>query len=143
MLGLTRLNLDIFGFRNNLIGRSIVYELKISDTFASPHFLREYNGPCENLHGHTYKLEITLQSDQLNDLGLVVDFREVKQKLKKFLEHLDHICLNDVPFFKENNPSTENISRYIYEEFSKQAEGYTVKKVRVWESDCSSVTYYK
>jgi len=121
-----------------------MYELKIKDSFASAHFLRGYHGPCEKLHGHTWKLEITISSNQLDDIGIVVDFKEMKTKLKKFLEQLDHVCLNeDVDFFKDNNPSTENMARYIYEEFSKECKGYKIKQVQVWESDNCSATYYE
>lgn len=120
-----------------------MYELTIISDFASAHFLRGYKGPCENLHGHTYKLELTIEAEELNELGLVVDFREIKIKLKQFLKHLDHVSLNDVPFFKECNPSAENIAGYIYKEFSKKCLPSKVKRVRVWESDSSSVTYYE
>ena len=118
-----------------------MYELTITDNFSSAHFLRGYDGPCENLHGHTWKVEISLVSERLNDLGLVVDFRLIKDQLKKFLKDLDHVCLNDLPVFKDKNPSTENIAEYIFDSFSKQCVGFRLTKVRVWESESSSVTF--
>ena len=121
-----------------------MYELTITGDFAAAHYLRDYKGPCEKLHGHNYKLELTIVSDKLNDIGLVVDFHELKSSFEKFLKHMDHVCLNDdVEFFKENNPSAENIAKYVYQGFSKTCEGYKVKDVRVWESDTSGVTYYE
>jgi len=121
-----------------------MYELKIKDSFASAHFLRGYQGPCEKLHGHTWKLEITISSDKLNDIGLVVDFKDIKKKLKEFLNGLDHVCLNeDVSFFKKENPSTENMARYIYKEFAKECQPFKIEQVQVWESDNSSVAYYE
>ena len=118
-----------------------MYELTITDHFSSAHYLREYDGPCENLHGHTWKLEISLVSDTLNELGLVIDFRIIKERLKAFLKDLDHVCLNDLEAFKDRNPSTENLAQFIYDEFSKKCEGFRLTKVRVWESETSSVTF--
>ena len=120
-----------------------MFELSITGDIAAAHFLRGYEGPCKNLHGHTWKIEITLLADQLNEIGLVVDFAEVKKKLREFLLSLDHVCLNDLPFFKEVNPSTENLAKYIYEEFAKVTKPFILKRVRVWESETSSVTYFQ
>jgi 6-pyruvoyltetrahydropterin/6-carboxytetrahydropterin synthase len=118
-----------------------MYELTISGELAAAHFLRGYQGPCQELHGHTWKLEVTVQSGELNALGLVVDFKELKSRLQEILKPLDHGCLNDRPAFQTNNPTTENLAKYVYEEFSRQVEGVRVKNVRVWESDSSSVSY--
>ena len=119
-----------------------MYDLSITTNFSSAHFLRGYQGPCENLHGHTWKLEITIGSKELNSIGLVVDFRKIKDQLNQFISYLDHVSINELPFFQEVNPSTENLAKYIYDEFSKQCQPYQLKKVRVWESDACSVTYY-
>lgn len=120
-----------------------MFELSITDHIASAHFLRGYDGPCKDLHGHTWKIEITLESDQLNAIGLVVDFQDVKKKLKAFLMKLDHVCLNDLPFFKDVNPSTENIAKYVYQQFSAECRPFQLRRVRVWESDLASITYYE
>ncbi len=120
-----------------------MFELSINDDIAAAHFLRDYDGPCKDLHGHTWKVEITIASDQLNDIGLVIDFRELKKKLKEVLAHIDHVCLNDLSFFKNNNPSTENLAKYIYREFAGRCKPFELKKVCVRESDSSSVTYYE
>jgi len=118
-----------------------MFELAIAGDFASAHFLRNYEGPCKNLHGHTWKVEATIQSEDLNEIGLVVDFRDMKQRLKEVLMPIDHVCLNDLPYFKELNPSTENLAQYIYREFAKDCRPFILKHVRVWESETSSVTY--
>ncbi|MDP8212709.1 MAG: 6-carboxytetrahydropterin synthase QueD [Candidatus Zapsychrus exili] len=120
-----------------------MYELSIKDSIAAAHYLREYKGKCEALHGHTYQIEITIVSPELGSLGMVHDFTELKSKLKDFLSELDHKCLNDLEFFKENNPTTELIAKYVYDSYSKLIDPLKVKKVQVWESDTSSVTYYK
>ena len=118
-----------------------MYELSITSNFASAHFLRGYKGPCEGMHGHTWKVEVVIESQKVNEIGLVIDFRELKVKLKNLLEKLDHTCLNDLPAFKNINPSTENLAEYIFKEFRRDCQAYNMKKVRVWESDTCSVTY--
>jgi len=120
-----------------------MYELSIAGHFSSAHFLKDYPGSCRNLHGHTWKVEVTITSAKLNELGLVFDFREMKKKLQELLETMDHKCLNDLPAFTENNPSTETIARHVYQEFGKLCQPFFVKKVQVWESDNASITYYE
>jgi 6-pyruvoyltetrahydropterin/6-carboxytetrahydropterin synthase len=120
-----------------------MYELVIKDNIAAAHFLREYKGKCETLHGHTYHVEAVIASGLLNSLGMVADFTELKKKLHEFLSELDHVCLNELDFFKVNNPTTENLARYIYEQYGKLIAPLKVCRVRVWESDSSSVIYYE
>lgn len=120
-----------------------MFELTISGHICSAHFLKGYNGPCKDLHGHTWKIEATIFAQRLDDIGLVADFQDMKQRLHATLEVIDHVCLNDLPYFKENNPSTENIARYVHEEFSKACLPFKLKQVRVWESDTASITYFE
>jgi len=120
-----------------------VYELTIKGDFSSAHFLRGYQGKCRNLHGHTWKIELTLVSKKLDRLGMVVDFKIVKGQLREFLDGIDHACLNDLPYFKKVNPTTENLAKYIYVEFLKVCRPLKLKKVQVWESENSSVIYYR
>ncbi len=120
-----------------------MFELTIKDHISSAHFLRGYQGRCKDLHGHTWAIELTLISDQLDTLGMVADFAIVKKQLKEFLMTLDHVCLNDLPYFKEHNPTTENIAKYIYKNFSFPRAPLRIKKVQVWESDTASVVYYE
>jgi len=82
-------------------------------------------------------------STNTNTLGMVADFAIVKKQLKEFLMTLDHVCLNDLPYFKEHNPTTENIAKYIYKNFSFPRAPLRIKKVQVWESDTASVVYYE
>ncbi len=120
-----------------------MFELIITDTIAAAHFLRGYKGRCENLHGHTWKIEVILISDRLDDIGMVYDFTELKPLLKEILSALDHKCLNDLPQFQEINPTTENMAKYIYYEFTKKINKVKVKQVRVWESETASAVYYE
>jgi len=120
-----------------------MFELSIKSDFASAHFLKGYDGPCKDLHGHTWKVEVVLQSDKLNNVGLVIDFKEIKKRLKNFLMTIDHVNLNDLSYFQQVNPSTENLARYIYDGFSKEIHPLKIKRVTVWESEVASVTYYE
>ena len=120
-----------------------MFEISIKGDIASAHFLRGYEGKCKNLHGHTWKIEVTIASDRLDSIGMVADFLVLKKQLKEFLAGLDHVCLNDLAFFKDVNPTTENIAKYIYQNFGKIVTPLKIKKVQVWESDVSSVTYYE
>lgn len=119
-----------------------MYELVITDHFSSAHFLREYRGACENLHGHTWKVELAIASHQLDAVGLVIDFKELKARLKQLTDRWDHTCLNDLPEFQEMNPSTENMARWLYEEMGKTLPPeIRMRHVRIWESETASVKY--
>lgn len=119
-----------------------MYELIITGHFSSAHYLRGYEGACENLHGHTWHVEAAITSDKVNQIGLVVDFKELKEKLKQIVNRWDHVCLNDLPEFKDVNPSTENMAQWFYKEFQKDLpEDVCMKSTRVWESDSASVRY--
>lgn len=120
-----------------------MYELTIGGDFSSAHYLKGYDGSCQHLHGHTWKVEVTIVSGDVNAIGLVCDFREMKKKLKVFLAGLDHVCLNDLPAFADENPTTENLAKYIYKSFAASCVPFPIQKVQVWESDTSSVTYYE
>lgn len=116
------------------------YELVIKSRFAAAHHLREYHGNCENLHGHNWHLDIILQSNEVNSLGMAIDFRDAKRILNGILEQLDHKYLNELDCFRETNPTTENIAKYIYEELKRMLPSpVAVKKVTAWEShDCGA-----
>ncbi len=119
-----------------------MFEVKVRGDFAAAHILRGYEGNCKNLHGHTWKVEVTIPSPTLDSIGMVMDFKVVKKKLKELLDRLDHIYLNGLPAFQEINPTTENLAKYIFEEFSKECQPLVIKQVQVWESDLCSVVYY-
>jgi len=109
------------------------WTLKVRDKFSAAHFLKEYKGKCENLHGHTFHVEVAIAVRELDRTGLGYDFAEIKKALAEALP--DHALLNDVfPF----NPSAENLARHFYGELKKS---YPVRAVTVWESDDASATY--
>ncbi len=116
-----------------------MYEVKVEKHFSSAHKLREYKGRCENLHGHNWKVEVSVKSKSLDKIGLVVDFRELKEKLTKVLKALDHTYLNELDYFKKINPTSENIAKYVFD--SLKSQNLTPSKVIVWESEGSSASY--
>jgi len=120
-----------------------MYEILVKGEFAAAHHLREYEGKCENPHGHNWTVEVSLVCEELNSIGLGIDFREVKQRLAKVLEKLDHQDLNQLPFFKEENPSSENIVRFIYDQLIVEfaSDKVRLSKVKVCESPSSGVSY--
>ena len=122
-----------------------MYELIIISDFAAAHNLRQYEGECENLHGHNWKVEVTVESNALNKIGLAVDFRVLKKILEGILKKLDHKYLNEIMPFDRENPSSENIARYIFNQFKKgiKGKGIKVARVLVWESDNAAATYYE
>jgi 6-pyruvoyltetrahydropterin/6-carboxytetrahydropterin synthase len=120
-----------------------MFELTIKGDIASAHFLRGYPGKCKDMHGHTWKVEVFLSSSKLNEIGMVEDFAKLKKQFKDFLMILDHKCLNDLDYFKDVNPTAENIAKYIYTHFGKEVTPLKMVKVQVWESDLASAIYYE
>jgi 6-pyruvoyltetrahydropterin/6-carboxytetrahydropterin synthase len=119
-----------------------MFELTIKTEFAAAHRLREYEGACENLHGHNYKIDVALCGERLNELGLLIDFKEVKAALAEVAGRLDHVCLNDVEPFDQTNPTAENMAKHLCEELAaRMPEAVAVKSVTVWESDRYAATY--
>ncbi|MFH1825893.1 MAG: 6-carboxytetrahydropterin synthase QueD [bacterium] len=115
-----------------------MYELMVEDTFDSAHALRGYDGPCENLHGHTWKVQVFLRGDKLNNIGIMADFRDIKKALKDVLAKFDHQNLNDLPEFKDQNPSSENLARIISQSLNLSIPP---SKITVWESPTSCASY--
>ncbi|HBG62360.1 MAG: 6-carboxytetrahydropterin synthase QueD [Omnitrophica WOR_2 bacterium RIFOXYB2_FULL_38_16] len=120
-----------------------MFELKIKGEFSSAHLLREYDGKCKNLHGHNWKVDIEVYKKELDPIGMVADFGFLKSKMNEVLEILDHRFLNDLDYFKQSNPTSENIAKYIYAEYAKVIDPIKVKSVSVWESDSACVKYYE
>jgi 6-pyruvoyltetrahydropterin/6-carboxytetrahydropterin synthase len=121
-----------------------MFEVSVEHTFASAHSLREYKGKCERMHGHNYKVQVTLEGEKLNAIGLLYDFVEVKRMVRDISERLDHYCLNDVAPFDQINPSAENIAKHFFDEVTQrmgEVEGVRVSWVKVWETDTSVATY--
>jgi len=121
-----------------------MFEISVEESFAAGHSLRNYRGKCEKVHGHNYKVRVTLEGETLNAAGLLVDFVELKRVLHSAIERLDHEFLNDIPPFDKLNPSAENMAKYFHDEISAglaAQAGVRVASVRIWETDTSIATY--
>jgi 6-pyruvoyltetrahydropterin/6-carboxytetrahydropterin synthase len=122
-----------------------MYEVFIDETFAAAHNLRNYKGKCENLHGHNYKIRVTLAGPDLDPTGLLYDFVHLKQVIQSVIRGLDHQYLNELKPFDVLNPSAENVAKFIFDEASKQLHstpnGAEISSITVWETDTSAATY--
>jgi len=123
-----------------------MFEVSVEESFAAGHALRGYRGKCENPHGHNYKVRVTLTGEQLDNIGLLWDFKDLKGALGEIIERFDHQYLNDLEPFKVENPSAENMARYFYRETSSKLRTSTngrvqVKDVTVWETDTTTAKY--
>ena len=122
-----------------------MFEVSVEQTFAAGHALRNYKGACENVHGHNFKVQVTIEGQELDDAGMLVDFLDVKQSMREAIAPLDHRFLNDIPPFDVKNPSAENIAEYFYEQITgglvSNPVPVRVREVKVWETDIQSATY--
>ena len=121
-----------------------MYHLTIKTHFAAAHRLVNYQGDCENLHGHNWNVEVTVSARELDTAGLGIDFKILKRHTKELLGELDHKYLNDLPAFSQISPSSEQIARFLFHRLSAQLDSANVclERVTVWESEfaCGSYT---
>ncbi|TAN44283.1 MAG: 6-carboxytetrahydropterin synthase QueD [Nitrospirae bacterium] len=122
-----------------------MYELTIETSFASAHQLRGYKGKCENVHGHNWRVQLSVTAEKLNEIDIAIDFHDLKKMAYEIIDQLDHKMLNEVFPFTEINPSSENIAKWIFESMNKKFPDDNVRmsSVTVWESDTASATYYE
>lgn len=121
-----------------------IWRLRVRDDFSSAHALRHYQGKCENIHGHNFSVEVCIEGDKLtSDTEMLLDFKVIKQELKAVLALLDHKNLNETPPFDVQNPSSENLARFIYEELDRRLtpHGVRMHEVTVAEKAAQSATY--
>jgi 6-pyruvoyltetrahydropterin/6-carboxytetrahydropterin synthase len=120
-----------------------MYEVTIIKSFSAAHVLAEIGGKCEELHGHNFKVEVTVAASELSSTGLLIDFRVFKKWLGEILEDIDHKHLNIIPSFADINPSAENIAKYICEKMNIKVKmnGVNIVRVKIWESENAAVTY--
>ena len=118
-----------------------MYKIQVESHFNSAHSLRGYEGKCEDLHGHNWRVEVAMTAKELAEDGMVVDFKKLREALKKVLHGLDHKYLNELGYFKEVNPTSENISRYIFYQIEDKFPELVLSSVTVWETERASATY--
>jgi len=120
-----------------------MYQLFVEEHFDAAHYLRNYRGKCENLHGHRFKVVVRLEAAKVNKVGLAYDFAQLKRYLRECLAEFDHACLNDIAPFDEIEPSCENIGATVYDKLQPHFSGAAVElvSIEVWESPTSGVAY--
>ena len=124
-----------------------MFEVSVEETFAAGHFLRDYKGKCERVHGHNYRVRITLEGDGLDKTGLLVDFGDIKKVLREAIAYLDHQLINELKPFDVINPSAENMAKYFCDEMQKGLGAgiaetpVRIQAVKVWETDTCVATY--
>ncbi|MCI0488003.1 MAG: 6-carboxytetrahydropterin synthase QueD [Blastocatellia bacterium] len=121
-----------------------MYEVMIEEEFSAAHALRGYRGKCENLHGHNWKVEVYVRGERLDEVGMLVDFRELKAATREVIRYLDHYNLNELkPFDNELNPSSEHLAGFILHKVAERIDSDRIKvyKVRVWETPSTSASY--
>ena len=122
-----------------------MFEISVTMDFSAAHNLRGYRGKCEEFHGHNWKVQVSLASGSLGKIGMVEDFKVIKQRLKDILALVDHKYLNSLPYFKKDNPTSENIAKFIYERMKAKSKRGRLKilSVKVWETEQCAAMYYE
>lgn len=120
-----------------------MFEVSVTQEFAAAHQLLDYEGQCSNIHGHTWKVEVSVGANCLNASGMVMDFRDLKAALLDILDRYDHCFINEIPPFDHLSPTAENIAQQIYRKLKNTYPDYNFKTVKVWESNRSSATYWE
>jgi len=122
-----------------------MFELDIHREFSAAHSLRGYQGDCANLHGHNWSVQVFIQSEKLDEVGIALDFKILKKDLDAVLAELDHKNLNEHPHFREINATSENLAMYIYRRLAPAVNraGVKLSRVRVCESATSGAAYFE
>lgn len=118
-----------------------MFELKVESSFSAAHHLLNYDGECENQHGHNWKTEVYIVGSELDKSNLLVDFKVLKKELNKVLDMLDHKDINTLDEFKNVSPSSEIISKFIYKKLKETVP--CVSKVSVWETEKACASYFE
>lgn len=123
----------------------MMYEVGISTHFSAAHHLVSYPGACAVLHGHNWEIEVFVQGEELDELGMLVDFKHLKGAVSELMEELDHTDLNMHPEFRDRNPTSEHIARFLYRRLSESVQGehFAITRVTVHETPGSHASYWE
>lgn len=122
-----------------------MFELTVNIHFDAAHFLRGYQGKCAQIHGHTWRVQVKVRGQQLDQIGMLIDFSLLKSKLREITDDFDHVLLNDLDCFSQVNPTAECISKYIFDRYCESLRKYNVQVcyVQVWESSGAAAAYFE
>ncbi len=119
-----------------------MFEVSVEKTVAAAHRLFDYDGPCEALHGHNYRVQVFYAGTELDRFGMLVDFGDIKRVFHAVLDTIDHTYLNDLPAFQNLSPSAENIAAYVFHGMKQMSfERAALRRVSVWETPTQVATY--
>ena len=122
-----------------------MYDVTVKTGFAAAHQLRLYDGKYENLHGHNWTAQVTVEADELDTMGVGIDFVKLKQMVETHLSQLDYHNINEVPPFDELNPSAENIARWLFLKLKVEVNTNLtrVKRVEICEMEGCGASYFE
>ena len=122
-----------------------IFEIHVETHFSAAHCLKGYPGDCARVHGHNWIIEVFVRCRRLNDIGIGIDFRDIKQAVGDVVQHLDHSNLNELPPFKHENPTSENIARFLYHELAERlnSDDASVSRIKVSETPGAGATYWE
>ncbi len=118
-----------------------MFEVKVETHFSSAHHLLNYKGKCENMHGHNWKVEVSVRGENLDKSNILIDFKTLKKYLNEVMEYLDHKDLNELDEFKNQSPSSEFIAKFIYFKMKEKVDN--IYCVNVWETPTSRASYFE
>ncbi len=120
-----------------------MFEVIVEQPFSAAHYLKDYPGKCVNVHGHNYRVQITIEGEALDKLGMLIEFEVIKQALKPWIDRFDHALLNEIPPFDKINPSAENLAKFFHDEVTKAIDSSIarVSYVKVFETEKCSAAY--
>jgi 6-pyruvoyltetrahydropterin/6-carboxytetrahydropterin synthase len=129
--------------KNPFIDMPVKYTLKVVSDFSSAHTLRDYPGACSRMHGHNWKVEAEVEANQLDDIGMGIDFKAIRQQVRELTDTLDHRYLNEIKPFDQINPTAENIAAFLFQGLAKTLnnERIRVKALTLWETERACVRY--
>ncbi len=121
-----------------------MFKISVEGKFSAAHQLHEYKGKCADLHGHNWKVRVNVLAEKLDDIGIAIDFHDLKSITHNVLELLDHKNLNDLDYFSYQNPSSENIARFVFNKINEQLPPYVkLDEIEVIESEGCVITYFE
>lgn len=122
-----------------------MYEVYVQTHISSAHHLRDYQGECKKLHGHNWIIKILVQCEELDELGMIIDFKILKSVMKNICKDLDHVDLNEIPYFKKHNPTSESLAKYLFDKLSNKLNNdrIRVSKVEIMETPGKGGVYWE
>ncbi len=119
-----------------------MFFLSVELNISAAHFLRDFEGDCRRIHGHNWKIRVEVKSAAVNDVGMAMDFKDLKEASEKVVMRYDHQNLNEIAPFDSINPTAENMARYLYHEIAQTLpKEVSMSKISIWETEKYRLDY--